>query len=132
MEAKKIEDVPYVEVHEIEKYGHHFDEQSFWKKISRVAKKVGATVLRPVLQLYYMLQSDEVSFKHKAYIVGALGYFVLPFDIIPESVLPVLGFADDVAVMAFVLKTVEESLTPEIKEMAENKVAQLLGTTKLD
>lgn len=132
METKKIEDVTYVEVHEIEKYGSHYSEEKFWKKITRIAKKAGATVLRPVFQLYYMLQSNEVPIKHKAYIVGALGYFILPFDIIPESILPLIGFADDIAVMAFVLKIVEESMTAEIKEMADTKVAQLLGTTKLD
>ena len=55
-------------------------EKSFWKKIERVAKKVGATVLRPVFTLYYMLQDEKVPLQHKAYIIGALGYFILPFD----------------------------------------------------
>ena len=86
------------------------------KKIERVAKKVGATVLRPVFTLYYMLQDEKVPLQHKAYIIGALGYFILPFDLIPESVLPIIGFTDDVAVMTFVLKMVKDSITPEIRE----------------
>ncbi len=131
MQTNRIEEVTYIEVHEIQKYGTYYSEKKLWKKILRVGKKVGATVLRPVFQLYYMLQSDSVSFKHKAYIVGALGYFILPFDLIPESILPLIGFADDIAVMSFVLNIVKESLTPEIKEKAENKVADILHTTKL-
>lgn len=127
----KIEDVTYVEVHEIEKYGAHFSEEKFWKKVTKVARKVGATVLRPVFQLYYMLESETVPFKHKAYIVGALGYFILPFDLIPESVLPIIGFADDIAVMSFVLNLVKDSLTPELKAKADEKVAELLGTHKI-
>lgn len=52
MDTRKIEDVPFEEVHEIQRYGTYFSEKSFWKKIERVAKKVGATVLRPVFTLY--------------------------------------------------------------------------------
>lgn len=110
MDTRKIEDVPFEEVHEIQRYGTYFSEKSFWKKIERVAKKVGATVLRPVFTLYYMLQDEKVPLQHKAYIIGALGYFILPFDLIPESVLPIIGFTDDVAVMTFVLKMVKIAL----------------------
>ena len=61
MDTRKIEDVPFEEVHEIQRYGTYFSEKSFWKKIERVAKKVGATVLRPVFTLYYMLQDEKRS-----------------------------------------------------------------------
>ena len=40
MDTRKIEDVPFEEVHEIQRYGTYFSEKSFWKKIERVAKKV--------------------------------------------------------------------------------------------
>ena len=82
MDTRKIEDVPFEEVHEIQRYGTYFSEKSFWKKIERVAKKVGATVLRPVFTLYYMLQDEKVPLQHKAYIIGALGYFILPSGLI--------------------------------------------------
>ena len=109
MDTRKIEDVPFEEVHEIQRYGTYFSEKSFWKKIERVAKKVGATVLRPVFTLYYMLQDEKVPLQHKAYIIGALGYFILPFDLIPESV----------------LKMVKDSITPEIRRKADQKILDL-------
>lgn len=127
----QIEDIPFEEVHEVQKYGSYYSEEKLWQKVQRIGKKVGATVLRPVFQLYYMLKSDQVPLKHKAYIVGALGYFILPFDLIPESVLPLIGFADDVAVMSFVLNVVKDSNTPEIKAQAEDKIAELLGLRKI-
>ena len=111
MDTRKIEDVPFEEVHEIQRYGTYFSEKSFWKKIERVAKKVGATVLRPVFTLYYMLQDEKVPLQHKAYIIGALGYFILPFDLI--------------AVMTFVLKMVKDSITPEIRRKADQKILDL-------
>lgn len=125
MSAKQIEDVPFEEVREIQKYGTYYSERSFWKKIGRVTKKAGATVLRPVFTLYYLLQDDNVSLQHKAYIVGALGYFILPFDFIPESVLPIIGFTDDVAVMTFALKLVKDSITPEVRQKTDQKMLEL-------
>lgn len=115
MEKRDIEDVPFEEVYELEKYGTHYSDRRLWEKLFRVAKKAGATVVRPVLELYYLLQSKQVPLQHKAYIIGALGYFILPLDLIPDYMLAVLGFADDIAVMTFVLKTVKENITPEIR-----------------
>ena len=128
MDTNRIEDVPFEEVHEIEKYGTYYSDNRLWKKIERVAKKVGATVLLPVFTLYYMLQDDKVSLQHKAYIVGALGYFILPIDLIPDGILPVIGFTDDIAVMTLVLKLVKDSITPEIKARANQRGAEVMGT----
>ena len=131
MRTKRIEDVPFEEVHEVQKYGTYYSDNRFWKKVERVAKKVGATVLLPVFTLYYMLQDDKVSLQHKAYIVGALGYFILPIDLIPDGILPVIGFTDDIAVMTLVLKLVKDSITPEIKARANARVSEIIGTDNL-
>ena len=131
MSTNRIEDVPFEEVHEVQKYGTYYSDNRFWKKVERVAKKVGATVLLPVFTLYYMLQDDKVSLQHKAYIVGALGYFILPIDLIPDGILPVIGFTDDIAVMTLVLKLVKDSITPEIKARAKARVSEIIGTDNL-
>ena len=131
MNRNRIEDVPFEEVHEVQKYGTYYSDNRFWKKIERVAKKVGATVLLPVFTLYYTLQDEKVPVKHKAYIIGALGYFILPIDLIPDGILPVIGFTDDVAVMGLVLKIVKDSITPEIRAKADAKVMELLQTDKI-
>lgn len=131
MSTNRIEDVPFEEVHEVQKYGTYYSDNRFWKKVERVAKKVGATVLLPVFTLYYMLQDDKVSLQHKAYIVGALGYFILPIDLIPDGILPVIGFTDDIAVMTLVLKLVKDSITPEIKARANARISEIIGTDNL-
>ena len=131
MSTNRIEDVPFEEVHEVQKYGTYYSDNRFWKKVERVAKQVGATVLLPVFTLYYMLQDDKVSLQHKAYIVGALGYFILPIDLIPDGILPVIGFTDDIAVMTLVLKLVKDSITPEIKARANARVSEIIGTDNL-
>ena len=82
----------------------------------------------PVLQLYYLLHDEHVPLQHKAYIIGALGYFILPLDFIPETILAMIGYTDDIAVMGLVLKLVKDSLTPEIKAKVEAKITELLHT----
>jgi len=128
MEIKEIEEVPFEEVYEVEKYGSYYSENKLWKKVQRIAKKVGATVIRPVLQLYYLLHAAPVSLQHQAYIIGALGYFILPLDFIPETILAMIGYTDDIAVMGLVLKIVKDSLTPEIRAKVEAKITELLHT----
>lgn len=131
MSTNRIEEVPFEEVHEVQKYGTYYSDNHFWKKIERIAKKVGATVLLPVFTLYYLLQDEKVSLQHKAYIVGALGYFILPIDLIPDGILPIIGFTDDIAVMTLVLKLVKDSITPEINARANARVSEIMGTDNL-
>lgn len=131
MNTKQIEDVPFEEVYEIRKYGTYYSENKFWEKIRNVAKKVGATVIRPVFLLYYLLQDKNTPVRHKAYIIGALGYFILPIDLVPDTLLPVIGFTDDLAVLKLILSLVKDSITPAIRNRADLKISELFGTHKL-
>jgi uncharacterized membrane protein YkvA (DUF1232 family) len=56
-------------------------------------------------------------------LIGALAYFVLPFDAIPD-VLPVLGFTDDAAVLATTIKLVASHIRPEHRAVAKAKLAE--------
>ena len=54
-------------------FERHYNEDGFWRKVRHVASQVGAKVLYPALQLYYLLQSKDVPVKAKTLIIGALG-----------------------------------------------------------
>lgn len=82
----------------IEKYQGNYSESGFWNKVKKVALKAGAKVIYVALILYYELADPNVSPKEKAIIIGALGYFILPLDLIPDAI-PVLGFSDDLAAL---------------------------------
>ncbi|MDR2916648.1 MAG: DUF1232 domain-containing protein [Tannerella sp.] len=103
----------------------HYNEKRFWKKIGHIAKKVEASVLHPILLLYYTLRDGNVSIKDKAYIIGALGYFIIPTDVIPDFIAG-LGYTDDLAVMAILLKQVKDNITPQIENKVESKIKELL------
>ena len=106
-------------------YERHYDEDGFWKKVRRIAAQVGAKVLYPALQLYYLLQSKDVPVKAKTFIIGALGYLILPADLIPDFI-PALGFTDDLTALLLALRAVNTHLTPEIKRQAKEQTDKLL------
>lgn len=107
-----------------EKFGKYYTEEGFWSKLKNIAAKAGSKVVLPALLLYYVLISRDVSVKDKGLIIGALGYLILPLDLIPDFI-PVAGFADDAAALAAVLKMVASNVTPEIEAHAKAKANEL-------
>ena len=102
-------------------YANKFSQSDFVEKISRVAKRAGSKLVYAALILYYTLQSDKISIKDKAIIVGALGYLISPLDVMPDAI-PIVGLTDDLAVLIYVLKLVWADVDPEIKERAKQKL----------
>ena len=110
---------------ELQKYEKEYSEDGLWEKIGTVAKKAGLKVIYYALLLYYALQSPNVSFADKAKIIGALGYFILPVDIVPDFI-PVVGYGDDLLVMIYVvhqLSCVDDS----VKLQAQEKLTEWFG-----
>lgn len=108
-------------------YERHYDEDDFWKKVKHLAAQVGAKVLYPALQLYYVLQSNNVPVKAKTLIIGALGYLILPADLVPDFI-PALGFTDDLTALLLALRAVNKHLTPEINARAKEQTDKLMKT----
>lgn len=111
---------------EIEKSGQFFSEEKFWGKLKRFAKKAGSSVVYAVLLLYYTLQKPEVPKKAKAVIIGALGYFILPVDMIPDAILG-LGFTDDLGALGIALFQVAMYIDEDIKLKAKDKLRDWFG-----
>lgn len=96
--------------------------RSFWQKLRRVAAQL--PFAEDLLTAYYCAFDRATPLQVKATLVGAIAYFVLPVDAIPD-VLPVLGFTDDAAVLAAAIKLVASAIRPEHREAAKRKLAQL-------
>jgi uncharacterized membrane protein YkvA (DUF1232 family) len=108
------------------KYSKNFTEDSFWLKLKKFAKKAGTKVVYAALLLYYALQSPKVPFRAKAIIVGALGYFIAPLDMIPD-IAPGIGYGDDLGALIGALLTVAMYLNDEITLKAREKVTLWFG-----
>ena len=112
-----------MELPDFMKYSGKFSQKDFVEKISRVAKRAGAKLVYAALILFYTLQSDKISVKDKAVIIGALGYLISPLDVVPDAI-PIVGLGDDLAVLIYVLKSVWTDIDPEIKNKAKEKLTE--------
>lgn len=110
-----------------ESYQNHYSDTKLWDKIMKVAQKAGLKVIYAVLLLYYVSQDPNVSKADKAKIYGALGYFILPIDLIPDA-MPVAGFTDDFAALVWALHAVWVNVTPEMQAKAKAKLHDWFGS----
>ena len=112
-------------------YANKFSQSDFVEKISRVAKRAGAKLVYAALILFYTLQSDKISIKDKAIIIGALGYLISPLDVIPDAI-PIAGLSDDLGVLIFVLQKIWGEVNEDVKEKARAKLSQWFDEDEIE
>ena len=110
----------------IKGYGSNYSASRFWNKVIKCAVKAGRPLLRKALILYYELSDSRVSAFEKTIIIGALGYFICPVDIIPDGI-PVVGYADDLAAINEAFKLIESIVSPRIIRKVENKLDSIVA-----
>ena len=109
-----------------ETYANNYSDESFMDKAKRFGKKMGGKLLYNAYVLYYVMKSPNVPLKVKGVIAGALGYVILPLDMIPDFI-PVGGYADDLAAITAAVETARAYVTPDIQRKAEAKVYAVFG-----
>jgi len=95
--------------------------RGFWNKARKFAAQL--PFAEDLLAAWYCAFDRETPRRVQAALLGALAYFVLPFDIVPDM-LPVLGFTDDAAVLATALKLVASHMRPEHRAAAKAAIAR--------
>jgi uncharacterized membrane protein YkvA (DUF1232 family) len=96
-----------------------------WRTLVRAAATAGRKTLLAALTLFYCLQDRDTPTWAKGVIVGALGYLVLPTDLIPD-IIPGAGFTDDWGAIVAALGTVAAYIKDEHKSKAAAQVGRLL------
>lgn len=97
----------------------------FWRKLKRVAVRL--PFAEDLLAAYYCAFDRNTPRSVQAILLGALAYFVLPLDFIPD-VMPLIGFTDDAAVLAAAIRIVASHITPAHREAARAAIARGLGS----
>ena len=95
--------------------------RGFWRKARKFAARL--PFAEDLLAAWYCAFDRATPMQVKAALVGALAYFVLPLDVMPD-VMPLLGFADDAAILATALRLVASHLRPEHREAARRAMAK--------
>src|ERR1700730_16106590 len=97
--------------------------RQFWRKLKRVAAKL--PFAEDLLSAYYCAFDSQTPRHVQAALLGAIAYFILPFDFIPDM-LPVLGFTDDAAVLATAIRLVAAHITPEHRDAARARLNRIV------
>lgn len=108
------------------KYQKEYSDESFWEKVKGVLKTAGLPLIYKALQLYYVMLKPECPIHIKAAIVGALGYFISPVDLIPDFI-PFVGFSDDLGAVVAALMLAQMYVDDDVKRKARAKIDDIFG-----
>ena len=113
-----------MEIEENSDYARNYSDNSFWNKVLNIAKKAGIKIIYLALLLYYALNSNNLSLRDRATIYFALGYLILPVDLIPDSI-PIIGLTDDFGVLIKAFARIKENITDDIRKQAKDKLIEI-------
>jgi uncharacterized membrane protein YkvA (DUF1232 family) len=94
---------------------HDSVRRQFWFKLKKVAVKL--PFVEDLLAAFYCAFDRQTPRHVQVALLGAIAYFILPFDFIPDM-LPVVGFTDDAAVLATAIRLVASHITLDHREAA--------------
>lgn len=94
--------------------------EKFWRTAKKAARQI--PFMDEVVAAYYCAMDKDTPLRAKATLLGALGYFVLPFDFIPDFVVG-LGYTDDLAVLTAAIAAVRTHITPAHRQAAKDALA---------
>lgn len=94
----------------------------FWPKMKRVMSKV--PFARDAAAAYYCAMDSNTPFRAKGVLFAALGYFILPMDVVPD-IFAVIGFTDDIAVLTAALAMIRAHIKMEHYEAADAAIDAL-------
>jgi len=97
-------------------------EAGFWPKVKRVLGRV--SFVEDAVAAYYCARDPETPFRVKAVLMGALAYFVLPLDVVPDFLVAV-GLVDDAAVIGYAFKYVSRYVEPVHRDRARTALRDL-------
>lgn len=97
-------------------------QRGFWPKMRRTAARI--PFAGQVLSVWYAARDPDTPTAAKGIMLGALAYFVLPVDAIPD-IFAGIGFTDDAAVIAALLATLGANIKRRHKDAAAAALKRL-------
>jgi uncharacterized membrane protein YkvA (DUF1232 family) len=97
-------------------------ERGFWRKLGAVAARI--PFADEAVSAYYAARDRQTPTRVRAVLLGALAYFVMPVDLIPDFIAG-LGFTDDATVLLLAAQTVSGHIKEPHRERAREMLAKL-------
>lgn len=96
--------------------------EGFWRKFKRVATRL--PFANDLAAAWFCAIDPVTPLRVRATLFGALAYFVMPFDVVPD-VLAMVGFTDDASVLFAALTVVAAHIKPEHRSQAADALKKL-------
>lgn len=107
-----------------------YNPTDLMSKITSSAKKTGETGVYYVLLLYYALGNKAIPLKDRILVIAALGYYISPFDFIPDFV--IAGLLDDMSILVYVVSRISSYIDDDVKMKARKKLDDWFGNHKAE
>jgi uncharacterized membrane protein YkvA (DUF1232 family) len=104
-----------------------YADETFWEKLGKHSAQAGPQLVQKALVLYYTMKDPKTPNRIKASIMGALAYFVLPLDAIPDAIMGV-GYLDDLGVLTWAYDTTFNHINDAALKDASRTWKRLLGS----
>lgn len=93
----------------------------FWPTVKKALRTI--PFMDEVVAAYFAMLDPQTPMQARLPLIGALAYFVLPFDFVPDIIFGV-GFLDDATILAAAIASVRSSITPDHREAARQALAE--------
>jgi uncharacterized membrane protein YkvA (DUF1232 family) len=98
-------------------------KRDFWGTLKRAARSI--PFLDELVAAYFCAIDPNTPTRVRAILLGALTYFVMPIDAIPDFFIA-FGFTDDVAVLTAAITAVRGYITPAHRQAAQDALKDKL------
>lgn len=103
-------------------YERHYSSEKLTMKLKDLSGRALRLIVLKACLLYELLKAKETPYAVRLSIIAVLGYLICPIDAIPDP-LPG-GFVDDIALMMGILASLNNLISREIKQCAEERAEQ--------
>ena len=112
-------------------YADGFSDSKFVRKIKEIAFLLGSKLMYVLLVLWHAMKSPSLAMSEKMKIIGSLGYLIVPMDLVPDVIAGV-GYADDISVVMFVFKAIQNTIDDDVIANAKADLAELFPSENID
>lgn len=103
-----------------------YNEASFWHKLTHHARRAGRATVETALQLHYAALRPDTPAWARSTAYGALAYFILPLDTVPDWLVAV-GYTDDLAALTLAVSTLASYVDDDVRQRARERLQSWFG-----
>ncbi|MDI7862430.1 YkvA family protein [Rhizobiaceae bacterium n13] len=96
--------------------------EKFWPKMKKALRQLPFG--RDVVASFYCAIDPQTPVRARGTLLAALGYFIMPVDVIPD-LFAVVGFSDDIAVLTVAFAMIRGNIKDSHYERADQALADL-------